>query len=70
MVYFFNWKNYVQQLHRELFTLNPSAFFVPSFLQAVNINTEDAFRSIVTELTPGLYMFQMLQPAFCHLLRA
>ncbi|KAK3160540.1 hypothetical protein QOZ80_1BG0060900 [Eleusine coracana subsp. coracana] len=59
-----------QPLHLELFTLDPSAFFVPSFLQAVYSNTEDGFRSIMTELAPGVYIFAMLQPVFCQMLMA
>ncbi|KAL6626873.1 hypothetical protein ACP70R_030599 [Stipagrostis hirtigluma subsp. patula] len=55
-------------LHPRLFTMDPSAFFVPSFLQAIRSNTEDAFKSIMTEPAPGLYVFSMLQPAFCHML--
>ncbi|TVU21507.1 hypothetical protein EJB05_31147, partial [Eragrostis curvula] len=57
-------------LHRGLFTLNPTAFFVPSFLQAINSNNEDGFRSIMTEPAPGLYVFAMLQPAFCQMIWA
>lgn len=45
-------------------------FFVPSFLKAIAENTVESFRSIVAELTPGVYAFDMLRPQFCELLLA
>ena len=57
----------LQSLHQELFTLNPAAFFVPSFLKAINDNTEQSFRSIISEPSPGIFIFQMLQPRMCEL---
>uniref|UniRef100_A0A0A9EQ91 Uncharacterized protein n=1 Tax=Arundo donax TaxID=35708 RepID=A0A0A9EQ91_ARUDO len=62
--------SWYQPLYRELYTMDPSAFFVPSFLQAVSSNTEDGFRSIMAEPAPGLYVFAMLQPTFCQMLVA
>ncbi|KAG8639151.1 hypothetical protein MANES_14G108800v8 [Manihot esculenta] len=55
-------------LHRELYTMNAVNFFVPSFLKAINENTEESFRSILVEPTPGVYVFEMLQPSFCEML--
>ncbi|KAF5442347.1 hypothetical protein F2P56_035015 [Juglans regia] len=55
-------------LHIELYTMDAAKFFVPSFLKAINDNTEESFRSIMTESSPGVYTFEMLQPHFCELL--
>ncbi|KAJ4973948.1 hypothetical protein NE237_007122 [Protea cynaroides] len=57
-----------QPLHRELYTLNPGKFFAPSFIKAVSGNTEESLRSIISEPSPGIYTFEMLQPSFCELL--
>ncbi|XP_062145242.1 2-oxoglutarate and iron-dependent oxygenase domain-containing protein CP2-like isoform X1 [Alnus glutinosa] len=57
-----------QPLHRELYTMNAANFFVPSFLKAINENAKESFRSIMTEPSPGVYTFEMLQPHFCELL--
>ncbi|XP_021896169.1 uncharacterized PKHD-type hydroxylase At1g22950-like [Carica papaya] len=54
--------------HRELYTMNAESFFVPSFLRAIKENTEESFRSIMAEQTPGIFTFEMLQPKFCRLL--
>lgn len=59
-----------QPLHNELYELHPSAFFVPSFINAINENKEESFRSIISEPSPGVYTFEMLQPQFCELLLA
>ncbi|XP_030476410.1 2-oxoglutarate and iron-dependent oxygenase domain-containing protein CP2-like isoform X2 [Syzygium oleosum] len=48
-------------LHRELYTMHAASFFVPSFLRALKENTEESFRSIITEPSPGIYVFEMLQ---------
>ncbi|KAF8390076.1 hypothetical protein HHK36_024597 [Tetracentron sinense] len=57
-----------QPLHRELYTMHPPVFFVPSFLKAISENTEESLRSIMSEPSPGVYTFEMLQPSFCELL--
>ncbi|XP_024030340.1 uncharacterized PKHD-type hydroxylase At1g22950 [Morus notabilis] len=57
-----------QPLHRELYTVHPASTFVPSFLKAISDNTEESFRSIMTEPSPGVFTFEMLQPSFCELL--
>uniref|UniRef100_A0A1D1ZBZ1 Putative PKHD-type hydroxylase At1g22950 n=1 Tax=Anthurium amnicola TaxID=1678845 RepID=A0A1D1ZBZ1_9ARAE len=57
-----------QPLHEELYRMHPSAFLVPSFIQAINDNTEESFRNIMSEPSPGVYTFSMLQPRFCELL--
>ncbi|KAG8051886.1 hypothetical protein GUJ93_ZPchr0001g32864 [Zizania palustris] len=55
-------------LHQELYNMHPSSFFLPTFLEAIRSNTEDRFRSIMTEPIPGVYSFAMLQPGFCEML--
>ncbi|XP_025815779.1 uncharacterized PKHD-type hydroxylase At1g22950 isoform X1 [Panicum hallii] len=55
-------------LHEELYNMHPSAFFLPTFLEAVRSNSEESFRSIMTEPIPGVYSFAMLQPTFCEML--
>ncbi|XP_012075705.1 2-oxoglutarate and iron-dependent oxygenase domain-containing protein CP2 [Jatropha curcas] len=57
-----------QPLHRELYSMHAENFFVPSFLKAVNENTEQSFRNILAEPRPGIYVFEMLQPHFCEML--
>lgn len=48
--------------------MRPSSFFLPTFLEAIRTNTEESFRSIMTEPVPGVYSFAMLQPNFCEML--
>ncbi|KAK7291387.1 hypothetical protein RIF29_06487 [Crotalaria pallida] len=57
-----------QPRHRELYAVNPTSFFVPAFLKAINDNTEQSFRSIMTEPSPGIFVFEMLQQEFCELM--
>ncbi|KAJ0985724.1 hypothetical protein J5N97_004080 [Dioscorea zingiberensis] len=59
-----------QPLNTELYNMHPEAFFVPSFIKAINDNTEESFRDIITEPSPGVYAFAMLQPNFCEMLLA
>ncbi|XP_047944406.1 2-oxoglutarate and iron-dependent oxygenase domain-containing protein CP2-like [Salvia hispanica] len=59
-----------QRLHLELYDMHPTNFFVPSFLKAINENTEQAFRNIMSEPSPGIFTFEMLQPRFCEMLLA
>ena len=58
----------MQPLHREIYTMHPQTFFVPSFLKAINDNSEESFRSIMSEPSPGVFTFEMIQPRFCELL--
>ncbi|KAH0991039.1 hypothetical protein GBA52_002522 [Prunus armeniaca] len=60
--------SHYQPVHKELYTMQAAQFFVPSFLKAINENTEDSLRSIMAEPAPGIYTFEMLQPYFCELL--
>ncbi|XP_026663516.2 2-oxoglutarate and iron-dependent oxygenase domain-containing protein CP2-like isoform X3 [Phoenix dactylifera] len=57
-----------QPLHKELYNVHPTTFFVPSFVKAINENTEESFRNIMSEPSPKVYTFAMLQPTFCELL--
>lgn len=58
----------LQPLHRELYSMHAASFFVPSFLKAIKDNTEESFRSIINEPSPGILVFSMLQPRFCKML--
>ncbi|KAF0921042.1 hypothetical protein E2562_038242 [Oryza meyeriana var. granulata] len=60
--------NHYKPLHKDLYNMRPSSFFLPTFLEAIRTNTEESFRSIMTEPVPGVYSFAMLQPAFCEML--
>ncbi|KAJ7943082.1 2-oxoglutarate (2OG) and Fe(II)-dependent oxygenase superfamily protein [Quillaja saponaria] len=55
-------------LHKEIYTIHAEIFFVPSFLKAIRENTEESFKSIMTECSPGIYSFEILQPHFCRML--
>ncbi|XP_021752046.1 uncharacterized PKHD-type hydroxylase At1g22950-like isoform X2 [Chenopodium quinoa] len=57
-----------QPLHKELYSMHATNFFVPSFLKAIHDNTEESFRSIMSEPAPGIFTFDILQPQFCDLL--
>ncbi|KAG1346953.1 putative PKHD-type hydroxylase [Cocos nucifera] len=57
-----------QPLHSDLYNMEPTTFFMPPFIKAINDNTEESFRSIMSEPSPGVYTFAMLQPNFCELL--
>ncbi|XP_008787677.2 2-oxoglutarate and iron-dependent oxygenase domain-containing protein CP2-like [Phoenix dactylifera] len=57
-----------QPLHSELYNIEPTTFFVPSFIKAISDNTEESFRNIMSEPSPGVYTFAMLQPNFCEFL--
>lgn len=48
--------------------MNTAKFFVPSFLEAIKNNTEEGFRRVISESSPGVYTFEMLQPCFCEML--
>eukprot|EP00249_Psilotum_nudum_P010119 c22344_g1_i1 orf=239-1375(+) len=54
-----------QPLHQELYSLDPEKFFVQTFLDAIKDGTPEAFRRVMTEPSPGIYIFSMLQPTFC-----
>lgn len=60
----------MQRLHEELYTLDPTSFFLPSFLTAVSENSELSLRRIMLETSPGIFTFEMLQPRVCELLIA
>lgn len=50
--------------------MHPTNFFVPSFLKAISENKEEGFRKIITEPSPGILTFELLQPRFCEMLLA
>ncbi|KQK04481.1 uncharacterized PKHD-type hydroxylase At1g22950 isoform X2 [Brachypodium distachyon] len=55
-------------LHEELYSMHASAFFLPTFLEAVRTNTKESIASIMAEPIPGVFSFPMLQPKFCDML--
>ncbi|KAF9591858.1 hypothetical protein IFM89_008904 [Coptis chinensis] len=57
-----------QRRHKELYTMQADTFFLPTFIHAITENTEESLRSIITEPSPGIYTFKMLQPEFCKLM--
>ncbi|KAG2315859.1 hypothetical protein Bca4012_066707 [Brassica carinata] len=59
-----------QPLHKELYTLAPADCFVPSFIKAINESSEKSFRSIISEPSPGVFVFDMLLPSFCEMMLA
>lgn len=62
-----------QPLYRDLYQLNATAFFVPSFIRAFmanDNNRDESIKSIMSEPAPGVYKFNMLQPRFCEMLLA
>ncbi|XP_074281849.1 2-oxoglutarate and iron-dependent oxygenase domain-containing protein CP2 [Silene latifolia] len=54
-----------QPLHKELYSMHATNFFSSAFLKAIHENTEESFRSIMSEPAPGIFTFEMLQPQFC-----
>ncbi|KAL8248522.1 hypothetical protein R6Q59_005390 [Mikania micrantha] len=62
-----------QPLYRDLYKLNATDFFTPSFLNAfmaIDHNRDESIKSIMSEPAPGIYTFNMLQPRFCEMLIA
>ncbi|CAN8321071.1 unnamed protein product [Cochlearia groenlandica] len=57
-----------QPLYKELYTLDPTLFFVPSFLNAMKDKSEKSLKSIVSEPSPGVIVFEMFQPKFCEMM--
>ncbi|CAH8352567.1 unnamed protein product [Eruca vesicaria subsp. sativa] len=59
-----------QPLHKELYTLVPKLCFVPSFIKAIDESSEKSFRNIISEPSPGVFVFDMLLPSFCQMMLA
>ncbi|PIA65024.1 hypothetical protein AQUCO_00100475v1 [Aquilegia coerulea] len=59
-----NIKSSYQPLHKDLYAMQPTTIFVPSFFKAITENTEESLRDIISEPSPGVYIFEMLQPRF------
>ncbi|BBN15797.1 hypothetical protein MPTK1_7g00930 [Marchantia polymorpha subsp. ruderalis] len=57
-----------QPLHEELYSLDPDRFFDRTFLDAVKDGSEEALRKIITEHSPGVYTFNMLDATFCSMM--
>jgi len=58
-------KLHYKPLHRHVYTLKED-IFVPSFLEAIRLNTTSSLRKILTEEQPGIYSFEMLESNFCN----
>ncbi|EFJ08531.1 hypothetical protein SELMODRAFT_131662 [Selaginella moellendorffii] len=58
-------KDKYKRLHEDLYTLDPDQIFVEPFRKAVENGSEAALREILTEHSPGVFTFTMLQPGFC-----
>ncbi|XP_010498785.1 PREDICTED: uncharacterized PKHD-type hydroxylase At1g22950 [Camelina sativa] len=59
-----------QRLHGEIYTLDPTSFFVPSFIRAFTQKSEQSFRNMMVESAPGIFTFEMFKPQFCEMLLA
>ncbi|MFS8018030.1 putative oxoglutarate/iron-dependent dioxygenase [Helianthus anomalus] len=62
-----------QPLYRDLYKLNATNFFTPSFIKAFMVGDhirDESIKSIMSEPAPGIYTFNMLQPHFCEMLVA
>ncbi|KAG7598010.1 Oxoglutarate/iron-dependent dioxygenase [Arabidopsis suecica] len=59
-----------QRKHGEIYTLDPTSFFTPSFLRAFSGKSEPNFRNIMVEPYPGIFTFEMFKPRFCEMLLA
>lgn len=57
-----------QPLHRVLYSMHATDFFVPSFIKAISEKTEESFRNIMSEPFPGILKFELLQPRFCEMM--
>jgi len=61
-----------EKLHPELFDASTGwrrEWFAPTFFAALADGSETALRSILTEISPGVYAFDMFTPEFCDMLQ-
>ncbi|XP_024993716.1 uncharacterized PKHD-type hydroxylase At1g22950-like isoform X2 [Cynara cardunculus var. scolymus] len=68
-----NYQVNFEPLYRDLYQLDATTFFVPSFLEAFmasDCDRDQSIKSIMSEPAPGVYTFNMLQPRFCDMLLA
>ncbi|CAL9214821.1 unnamed protein product, partial [Arabidopsis halleri] len=61
-------KTMFEPLYRELYTFDPTFFFTPSFLKAINGDTVESFGSVVSVSSPGIFVSEMLQPKFYEMM--
>ncbi|KAM7279418.1 hypothetical protein ACFE04_006552 [Oxalis oulophora] len=59
-----------QPLHRGIYYLQPVFYFAPSFLKAISDNTEESFRRVMSEPSPGVFTFEIFNRQFCDTLIA
>ncbi|XP_010479295.1 PREDICTED: uncharacterized PKHD-type hydroxylase At1g22950-like isoform X2 [Camelina sativa] len=64
------YKNYREMIssyepcYRGWYNFDPKLFLLPSFLEAISVNTEASFRRIIYEPHPSVFVFEMFQPDF------
>ena len=56
--------------HPELYQEWQQAWFAPSFWAAIEDGTPAALQAILTEVTPGVWAFDLFTDAFCDLIVA
>lgn len=61
------WNVYFK-LNMELYTLDPTFFFTPAYPKAINENTVESFKSIMSEPSPGVFFFAMFRPNLCEMM--
>ncbi|XP_010500410.1 PREDICTED: uncharacterized PKHD-type hydroxylase At1g22950-like [Camelina sativa] len=64
-------KNYMENIissyeprYRGWYNFDPKLFLLPSFLEAISVNTEASFGRIISQPYPSVFVFQMFQPDF------
>ncbi|KQK03039.1 hypothetical protein BRADI_2g05177v3, partial [Brachypodium distachyon] len=62
--------NILQPLYPQLYRMNPSGFFMPSFLRAIRGDPLESFRDVMRPVAPVVVAFPMLRPGFCDMLVA
>jgi len=58
-------RDHYRPLYKSLYNLNDD-IFDPSFVNAIRANTTVSLKEILKQEHPGIYSFDMLQPAFCY----
>ena len=56
-------------LHASLFEGWKDEWFAPGFVHAARKGNRAEIESIVTELVPGVFSFELFKPSFCDMLQ-